>query len=177
MDGDFFIGAALATTLTKLSLHFSETVLKADPKGQTKVNYLTNLIFQLFSFSRKKLNTNFVCFTFLQVNRFVGESMLILASVLHLGQSGLVCKCFYIFLILNFTKKNIFLQPTKAITNDDADRISLCLKVLAESCPENIREIFNQDCRVALNEMIDAQGSTETSLVQLKKSGGLSGIL
>ena len=55
MDGDFFIGAALATTLTKLSLHFSETVLKADPKGQTKVNYLTNLIFQLFSISRKKI--------------------------------------------------------------------------------------------------------------------------
>ena len=103
--------------------------------------------------------------------------MLILASVLHLGQSGLVCKYFYIFLIINFTKKKFyfFLQPTKAITNDDADRISLCLKVLAESCPENIREIFNQDCRVALNEMIDAQGSTVTVTGQSKKSGGLSG--
>jgi len=124
MDGDFFIGAALATTLTKLSLHFSEIVLKSDPKGQAKVN------------------------------RFVGESMLIMASVLHLGQSGL---------------------PTKAITNDDADRISLNLKVLAETCPDNIKEIFNQDCRVALNEMIDAQGSTVTVTGQSKKSGGLSG--
>ena len=96
MDGDFFIGAALAATLTKLSLHFSETVLKKDPKGQAKVN------------------------------RFMGESMLILASILHLGQSGL---------------------PTKAITNDDADRISLCLKVLVESTDDRIKEIFNQDCR------------------------------
>ena len=45
MDGDFFIGAALATTLTKLSLHFSEIVLKSDPKGQAKVNFLTTYIF------------------------------------------------------------------------------------------------------------------------------------
>ena len=88
MDGDFFIGAALAATLTKLSLHFTEAVLKSDPKGQIKAN------------------------------RFLGEAMLVLASVLHLGQSGL---------------------PTKAITNDDADRISLCLKVLAEASPDNIK--------------------------------------
>ena len=53
--------------------------------------------------------------------------MLILASILHLGQSGL---------------------PTKAITNDDADRISLCLKVLVESTDDRIKEIFNQDCRL-----------------------------
>ena len=62
-----------------------------------------------------------------KVNRFMGESMLILASILHLGQSGL---------------------PTKAITNDDADRISLCLKVLVESTDDRIKEIFNQDCRL-----------------------------
>ena len=44
----------------------------------------------------------------IKANRFIGESMLVLASVLHLGRSGL---------------------PTKAITNDDADRIALNLKV------------------------------------------------
>ena len=93
MDGDFFIGAALAATLTKLSLHFTEAVLNSDPKGQIKAN------------------------------RFLGEAMLVLASVLHLGQSGL---------------------PTKAITNDDADRISLCLKVLAEASPDNIKGKWTQ---------------------------------
>ena len=44
----------------------------------------------------------------IKANRFIGESMLVLASVLHLGRSGL---------------------PSKAITNDDADRIALNLKV------------------------------------------------
>ena len=92
MDGDFFIGASLAATLTKLALRFA----KAVNNDQTKAN------------------------------RFFGESMLVLASILHLGKSGL---------------------PSKAITNDDADRIALCLKVLAEAGPENIRGIFYQDCR------------------------------
>ena len=47
--------------------------------------------------------------TILQVNRFVGESMLIMASVLHLGQSGLVREfIFMIFLeIFQFHEKKI----------------------------------------------------------------------
>ena len=87
----------------------------------------------------------FFLLTLLQVNRFVGESMLIMASVLHLGQSGLVRELFFmIFLeIFQFHEKKIFFQPTKAITNDDADRISLNLKVLAETCPDNIKVIVN----------------------------------
>ena len=77
LEGDFFVGAALAGTLTKLALRFADAVA-SEAKGQIKAN------------------------------RFIGEAMLVLASVLHLGQSGL---------------------PSKAITNDDADRIALCLKV------------------------------------------------
>ena len=97
MDGDFFIGAALATTLTKLSLHFSEIVLKSDPKGQAKVNFLTTYIFSIMFNFTKKEKIMFFLLTLLQVNRFVGESMLIMASVLHLGQSGLVRE--FIFMI------------------------------------------------------------------------------
>ena len=41
-------------------------------------------------------------------NRFTAECMLIIASVLRLGTSGL---------------------PEKAITKDDEDRLQLCLKV------------------------------------------------
>ena len=60
MDGDFFIGAALATTLTKLSLHFSEIVLKSDPKGQAKVNFLTTYIFfNYFLFHEEAKNNVF----------------------------------------------------------------------------------------------------------------------
>ena len=57
----------------------------------------------------------------IKANRFIGESMLVLASVLHLGKSGL---------------------PTKAITNDDADRISLCLKVCKQSAESCIQYLF-----------------------------------
>ena len=120
MEGDFFVGAALAATLTKLALRFASSV-----DSEVKVN------------------------------RFMGEAMLISASVLHLGQSGL---------------------PAKAMTNDDADRISLCLKVLAESNgPETLKAIFNEECRDALNQMIEAQGSCETILASgKKKATGLS---
>ena len=48
--------------------------------------------------------------------------MLVLASILHLGRSGL---------------------PAKKITPDDGDRIALCLKVLAEQSPAVV-EIFDR---------------------------------
>ncbi len=47
------------------------------------------------------------------MNRFTAETMLVLSSILNLGRSGL---------------------PAKAITPDDEDRISFCLKVLVEKC-------------------------------------------
>jgi coatomer subunit beta len=73
MEGDFFIGAALGSTMTKLALRFCGLV--ADTKKQ---------------------------------NRFTGECMLVITSVMHLGVSGL---------------------PEKRITRDDLDRLNLCLKV------------------------------------------------
>merc|ERR1712172_389043 len=111
LEGDFFVGAALAGTLTKLALRFADAVA-SEAKGQIKAN------------------------------RFIGEAMLVLASVLHLGQSGL---------------------PSKAITNDDADRIALCLK-----------EIFNKECREALIEMIEAQGASEILSTNKKKNLALN---
>lgn len=54
MDGDFFIGAALGTTLAKLALRYG-----ALPGIDSK-----------------------------RANSFCAESMLIMASVLHLGKSG-----------------------------------------------------------------------------------------
>ena len=71
MEGDFFIGASLATTLTKLALRF--------------VRQIGN-----------------------QQNQFCAEAMLVIAAILHLGRSGL---------------------PQKPISNDDAERLGLCLKV------------------------------------------------
>jgi len=57
MDGEFFVGAALGTTLTKLALRYA--LLVNDVKKR---------------------------------NRLSAEAMLVLASVLHLGRSGLPTK-------------------------------------------------------------------------------------
>ncbi|KAK7494293.1 hypothetical protein BaRGS_00014396 [Batillaria attramentaria] len=100
MEGDFFIGAALATTLTKLALKFIS--LTTDKKRQ---------------------------------NSFTAEAMLIMATIIHLGKSGL---------------------SEKPITDDDVDRIATCLRVLAERS-EMMNEIFNNACRGALSMMLAAK--------------------
>ncbi|XP_058057120.1 coatomer subunit beta [Anopheles bellator] len=100
MDGDFFVGATLASTLTKLALKF----LKLEP-------------------NEKKQNRVCTC------------AMLVMSSILHLGKSGL---------------------PAKAITNDDIDRVYLCLKTLSLRTPE-IVNIFTESCRQALASMLTAQ--------------------
>ncbi|XP_058467960.1 coatomer subunit beta [Malaya genurostris] len=112
MDGDFFIGATLASTLTKLVLRYVE--LEPNEKKQ---------------------------------NRLCTSAMLIMSSILHLGKSGL---------------------PAKAITNDDRDRIFLCLKTLSQRTPE-IVQIFKQSCRVALANMLIAQNEEEQQMQKEKQ--------
>lgn len=55
-----------------------------------------------------------------------------MVTVLHLGRSSL---------------------PKKPITDDDVDRISLCLKVLSE-CSPLMNDIFNKECRKSLSHML-----------------------
>lgn len=61
--------------------------------------------------------------------------MLLMATILHLGKSSL---------------------PKKPITDDDVDRISLCLKVLSE-CSPLMNDIFNKECRQSLSHMLSAK--------------------
>lgn len=72
-------------------------------------------------------------------NRLATRAMLVMGSLLHLGRSGL---------------------PEKKLTNDDADRIYLCLKTLSERSPE-IVAVFKEDCRNALSTMLSAQHDEE----------------
>jgi hypothetical protein len=58
-----------------------------------------------------------------------------MATILHLGKSSL---------------------PKKPITDDDVDRISLCLKVLSE-CSPLMNDIFNKECRQSLSQMLSAK--------------------
>ncbi|XP_059092244.1 coatomer subunit beta-like [Tigriopus californicus] len=125
MDGDFFIAASIATILTKLCLRYTEAVGGRGGQGEAK-----------------------------KCNRFTGETMLVLASMLHLGRSGL---------------------PEKKITEDDADRICLCLKVLSEQSPE-VAEVFQKDCRSALLGMIEARSEIEVEEKNAKKVAAAAAI-
>lgn len=105
MDGNFFIGASLATTLTKLALRYKS--LENDVQKS---------------------------------NRMQAEAMLVMSSVLQLGCSGL---------------------PTKAITHDDAERLSLCLRSLA--CPTPlVQKVFTEGCRDALGRMLTAKAEEDS---------------
>lgn len=105
MEGDFFIGASLATTLSKLALRY------------------------------KLLESNIQ-----KSNKLQAEAMFIMSSVLQLGRSGL---------------------PVKAMTHDDAERISLCLRSLA--CPTTIiQKVFTEGCRDALSKMLFAKAEEDS---------------
>ncbi|KAI3382227.1 hypothetical protein SNEBB_003689 [Seison nebaliae] len=105
MEGEFFIGASICASLTKLSLRFRSI--------------------------EKETNDNWRATT----NRFIAETMFIIASMLHLGKTNL---------------------PKKPITDDDAHRMGTCIKILSTQC-EMTSEIFLTECREALANMIDSK--------------------
>lgn len=113
LDGEFFIGATIASTLTKLALKYVD--LESDTSKQ---------------------------------NRLCASVMLTLSAILHLGRSGF---------------------PVKPITNDDADRIHICLRTLNERSPE-ITEIFKVLCREALAKMLEAHHEEEQQTLKEKQT-------
>ncbi|XP_068744674.1 coatomer subunit beta-like [Montipora capricornis] len=108
LDGEFFVGAAIACTLTKLALRYLDI-------------------------EENKERQNVLC----------ANCMLIMASILHLGKSGI---------------------PKKVITDDDVDRISLCVRVVAERVPL-MKNIFTVECRNSLSSMLDANKRGEDEKV------------
>lgn len=68
-------------------------------------------------------------------NRFIAESMYIMASVLHYGKSGLA---------------------KKSINEDDTDSINVCLRVLSERSAQVI-PLFDDQSKQALNTLLDAK--------------------
>lgn len=72
-----------------------------------------------------------------RINRFNAESMLVLSSILHLGRSGM---------------------PTKAITEDDFERVALCLRILANKS-DKVTDFVCMEGRKALVEMLEAQSA------------------
>lgn len=84
----------------------------------------------------------------LKANHLCSSVMLTLSSIIHLGKSG-------------FT--------LKPITNDDQDRIFVCLKTLSDRSPEVV-EVFVSSCRNALAKMLDAHQAEEQQLIKDKRS-------
>uniref|UniRef100_T1JB85 Coatomer subunit beta n=1 Tax=Strigamia maritima TaxID=126957 RepID=T1JB85_STRMM len=117
LSGDFFVGAALATTLTKLALRYVSLV-----KDERKQNSI------------------------------VAESMLIMATIIHLGKSGLALK---------------------NITDDDVDRIAFCLKVLSDRSPLMV-DVFNNECRRSLSVMLEVKVAEEERNNKAKEKKGVS---
>ena len=68
-------------------------------------------------------------------NRFVGETILILASILHFGKSGLA---------------------KKSINEDDYDSINVCLKIICDRAPF-VLDLFNEKSKQALSTLLEAK--------------------
>ncbi len=84
-------------------------------------------------------------------NRFVAESMFIMASILHFGKSGL---------------------SKKPINEDDNDSINVCLRILAERTPFVVH-LFNDQSQEALTTLLEAKLSEDS--VKDKSARALGG--
>lgn len=83
-------------------------------------------------------------------NRLQAEVMLVMSSILQLGRSGL---------------------PSKAMTHDDAERISLSLTSVA--CPSNlVQNVFTEGCRDALGKMLTAKAEEDSQTQKAKEKPG-----
>jgi coatomer subunit beta len=65
-------------------------------------------------------------------------------------------------MISNYVTFNYTGLAVKNMTNDDADRLYLCLRVLSDKSPV-IVNIFNVNCRRALSTMLAAKTEEEAS--------------
>ncbi|XP_072983545.1 coatomer subunit beta-1 [Typha latifolia] len=111
LSGDFFLGAVVACTLTKLVLRLEEV-------------------------QPSKYEANKAC----------TEALLIMVSILQLGQSSYL---------------------PHPIDNDSYDRISLCIKLLCNTGDE-VRKIWLQSCRQSFAKMLAEKLFRETEEIKAK---------
>jgi len=121
LGGDFFTGSVLAAALTKLVLRFDENTNDkvASNTLRAEVRILVNLSHCSFT------------------NRIIPQSMLIMTSIIRVGQSKFV---------------------TVQIDEDSNERIMNCIQTLSdlESQPA-VHEVFLEDTKTAYSRMLGAQ--------------------
>jgi len=131
------------TYATQSALVSSVAALKDDKPVLRKLFYEGN--FFIASSLATTLNKLFVRFSNINkavpqtVNKLAGEAMLILASIIRLGKSSA--------------------SATK-ITEDDLDRLSTAIRLIAEPWPE-ATDIFLKDCRASLELMLSVKGDAD----------------
>ncbi|CAH9127755.1 unnamed protein product [Cuscuta epithymum] len=111
LTGDFFLGAVVACTLTKLILRLEEV-------QPSKV----------------------------EVNKFTTEALLIMVSIIQLGQSSVL---------------------PHPIDNDSYDRIVLCIRLLCNTGDE-VRKIWLTSCRESFVKMLSDKQFRETEQIKAK---------
>ena len=79
--------------------------------------------------------------------------MFIVASILHLGKSGLPKKVSDVIGVSSPWIPNMLPWQPQAITEDDSERLGVCLRVLAER-NEALTRVFGEGSREALGRML-----------------------
>ena len=100
---------------------------------------------------------------------FCGEAMFIVASILHLGKSGLPKKVSDVTttILLPRLPHLVLLWRPQPITEDDAERLGMCLRVLAER-NELLTHVFGEASREALSRLLltrDAETKKKVSIL------------
>uniref|UniRef100_A0A2P2I4G7 Coatomer subunit beta n=1 Tax=Hirondellea gigas TaxID=1518452 RepID=A0A2P2I4G7_9CRUS len=114
--------------------------------GSVIANTLAKMAFRYFNLEHDKAAQN----------RFAGEAMLIMTSIVHLGKSGL---------------------SQKPMTEDDYDRMMLCLQVVSERS-SLLSVVFTSKCREALSHMLSVKAEEVEEANKNKKSKeGANGVL
>ena len=106
--------------------------------GSVIANTLVKMAFRYFDLVKDKATQN----------RFSGEAMLIISSIVHLGKSDLA---------------------SKPMTEDDYDRMMICLHVINERS-QLLSQVFTSKCREALSHMLTVKAEEEEEANKKKKS-------
>lgn len=127
-------------TQSAFSVAQSDTM---DPSGATKLLRSGILGGDLFLGACVASALVKICLRYPDV-ALTNESMLIMATILNYGKSGI---------------------SSKPMTNDDMEHILLCLRVLSERPPALVK-VYSEDCRQALSNMLQA---SQAALEQANK--------
>ena len=100
--------------------------------------------------------------------------MLIIASILHLGRSGIPKKVSHLY-YRPCSQPLTFPLSFQPITEDDVERLSVCLRVLAERS-ELMSSVFAQGSRQVFADMLSLHEERDKKNKKVRESGMLDSL-